>query len=344
MPASRKQSRVKKSVKKYSLLIDDNKKLQYFKSRLPHRVSSITVRNADVKPGDCVIMDIVGDESGTSTSDDVCIAEVQEIRSTSRESTELFVLIRWFYTGPMLHLLPASKSLIKNLAGFNFAPRELILSDHAQVFSSAQLSKKVHIRNFNESSAEQPVINADEWWYRYFWATKQGEITMQNRIEAPNLACGLAKLCIKKHYAPHAEYQHYCARDSCRTWYHRECLIRAGLELDPEPGEDRLKLVLQGTPGFEWVGVDEEDSKFFEHIKICLQFIQGIVWCAQHSVLRGREYGVVGTYHQIKRARMLLYEARKDDLWPSEDEIKEFVRWAVPTEPIYQCKKCKLAI
>lgn len=71
MPVSRKQPRAKRSIS-YALLTDDTKKLQYFKSHLPHRVPSITgeltrfasdrllkvvrsvrpVRDSDVKPGE----------------------------------------------------------------------------------------------------------------------------------------------------------------------------------------------------------------------------------------------------------------------------------------------------
>lgn len=154
----------------------------------------------------------------------------------------------------------------------------------------------------------------------------------------------MTEACVKKHYRPHLEYQHYCPRDSCRIWYHLECLVKSGVKIKTESADERLQLMLRGIPGFEWIGVEDDDSKFFERIKICFSFIQGIVACAQSSVVRGKEHGVVGTYQIVKRARMLLYEAHKDDLWPSEDEIKEFVSWSLPTGPIYLCKKCNLAI
>jgi hypothetical protein len=81
-----------------------------------------------------------------------------------------------------------------------------VLSDHTQVFTSSQLSKKVNVRSFHESSAEQPVINPDEWWCRcvltiytqymiltrvnrYFWVTKQAQITTQRRFEVSRLYC-----------------------------------------------------------------------------------------------------------------------------------------------------------
>ncbi|KDN50620.1 hypothetical protein RSAG8_01118, partial [Rhizoctonia solani AG-8 WAC10335] len=129
MPASRKKSRTPRSIN-YGLLTDDTKKLQYFKSHLPTRVNAIKVRDKDVKPGDSVIMDITGDDSGTSTSDDVCIAEVLEIRSSEYGRSEQFVLIRWYYSGSMLQNLQHPTKAIKNFSSFRFAPRELVSSDH----------------------------------------------------------------------------------------------------------------------------------------------------------------------------------------------------------------------
>ncbi|CAE7195371.1 unnamed protein product [Rhizoctonia solani] len=98
MPASRKKPRALKNIN-YGLLTDEAKKLQYFKSHLPTRLNAIKVGGRDVKPGDPVIMDIAYDDSRTSTSDDVCIAEILEIRSPEYDRNEQFVLIRWYYSG-----------------------------------------------------------------------------------------------------------------------------------------------------------------------------------------------------------------------------------------------------
>lgn len=92
------------------------------------------------------------------------------------------------------------------------------------------------------------------------------------------------------------------------------------------------------------LGEDGADTKFFERVKISEQFIGGIVACAQHSVMRGKKYGVVGNFNAVKRARELLIEARQQDLWPSDAEIKEFAKWERPEEIHYKCKDCGGAI
>ncbi|KAH7341901.1 hypothetical protein B0J17DRAFT_648512 [Rhizoctonia solani] len=341
MPASRKKARTPRGIS-YGLLTDETKKLQYFKSHLPTRVSAIRVRGRDVKSGDQVIIDIAGDDSGTSTSDDVCIAEVVEIRSPDHDKHEHFILIRWYYSGSMLQNLQDPGKAIKNYSNFRFPPRELVSSDHMQVFPSSQLMKKISVRTFHETSAEQSTIGPDEWWCRYFWSTKQSCLLLCNKSRSPIIACGMGDRCIKGHYfAPHLEYQRFCTRGSCQIWYHVECLQSAKLLVKLKIGltDLRLRLMLYGTPGFEWINDAYGDMRFFEDIKSCLSYIHGIVDCAQHAVVRGREHGVVGNFLQIKRARTLLIEAHQNG-WPSDEEITEFVSWKPRVDALYRCINC----
>ncbi|CAE6456509.1 unnamed protein product [Rhizoctonia solani] len=326
MPASRKKTRAPRGIN-YGLLTDETKKLQYFKSHLPTRVGAIRVRGRDVKSGDQVIMDIAGDDSGTSTSDDVCIAEVVEIRSPDHDKHE--------------NLQDPGKA-IKNFSNFKFSPRELVSSDHMQVFPAGQLMKKISVRTFHETSAEQSTIGPDEWWCRYFWSTKQSYLLLCNKSRSPMTACGMGDRCIKGHYfAPHLEYQRFCSRGSCQIWYHIECLQSAKLLVKFKLGlpDLRLRLMLHGTLGFEWIDDPYGDMKFFEDIKSCLSYIHGIVDCAQYAVVRGREYGIVGNFLQIKRARTLLVEAHQNG-WPSDEEIAEFASWKPPAHALYRCINC----
>ncbi|KAF8666595.1 hypothetical protein RHS04_09508 [Rhizoctonia solani] len=333
MPASRKKPRAAKGVN-FGLLTDDTKKLQYFKSHLPTRVGAITVKNKSIKPGDQVIMDIVGDDSGTSTSDDVCIAEVLDIRSPDCNRTE--------ERRKVLQNLQDPAKAIKNFSTFKFAPRELVSSDHMQVFSSSQLIQKISVRTFHETNAEQPTISSNDWWCRYFWSIKQRCLLSYNKAVSPLSTCGMGSRCIKDHYfAPHLEYQRFCTRGLCQIWYHVECLQsgKQQVKLKPGPVDQRLRLMLHGTPGFEWMEDPNGDIKFFEDIKSCISYIHTIVDCAQYAVVRGREYGVVGNIFKIKRARTLLFEAHQGG-WPSDAEIAEFVSWKPPVDTLYRCVNC----
>ncbi|KAJ1307399.1 hypothetical protein OPQ81_001504 [Rhizoctonia solani] len=288
MPASRKKPRAPKSIN-YGLLTDESKKLQYFKSHLPIRVNVIRVRGRDVKSGDQVIMDIADDDSGTSTPDDVCIAEVLEIRSPERDKSEQFVLVRWYYSGSMLQNLQDPAKAIKNFSKFRFSPRELVLSDHMQVFPSSQLMKKMSVRTFHETNVEQPTIGPDEWWCRYFWTIKQCCLLSCNKSNPAITGCGMGNGCIKNYYfAPHLEFQRCCTRGSCQTWYHIECLQNAKRLVKLKTGhtDERLRLMLHGTPGFEWIDDPDGDMKFFEDVKLCLSHIHGIVDCAQDARAR----------------------------------------------------------
>ncbi|CAE6517390.1 unnamed protein product [Rhizoctonia solani] len=337
MPASRKKPRALKNIN-YGLLTDEAKKLQYFKSHLPTRLNAIKVGGRDVKPGDPVIMDIAYDDSRTSTSDDVCIAEILEIRSPEYDRNEQFVLIRWYYSGSMLRKLQNPAKAIKNL----FAPRELVLSDHMQVFPSTQLVKKTPVRAFHETNPEQPTIGFEDWWCRYFWSTKQGCLLPCNKSNPLITTCGMGAQCIKGYYfAPHLEHQRCCTRGSCQIWYHIECLQSAKqlVKLEAGVADQRLRFMLHGTPGFEWIDDPNGDIKFFEEIKSCLGFIHRIVDCAQCAVVRGREHGVVGNFFKIKRARTLLVEAHQGG-WPSDAEIDEFASWKPPTDALYRCVNC----
>ncbi|CAE6435094.1 unnamed protein product [Rhizoctonia solani] len=346
MPASRKKPRGPKTIN-YGLLTDDTKKLQYFKSLLPTRVNAITLKGKIVKPGDPVIMDIASDDSGTSTSNDVCIAEVVEVRSPPYNRNEHFVLVRWFYSGSMLQNLRAPTKAIKNFPSFEFAPRELVSSDHMQVFPLEQLVRKISVRSFHETNAEQPKIEPEEWWYRYFWSTKQGYLLSCNKSNPPITACGMGDRCIKEHYfAPHSECQRCCTRLSCQIWYHVECLQKAKRMVKLKAGlvDQRLRLMLHGTPGFEWIDDPNGDIKFFKDVESCLSYIHRIVACAQHVVARGKEHGVVGNFLKIKRARALLVEAYQGE-WPSDEEIAEFKSWK-PTgdDTLYRCINCEKVI
>ncbi|KAG9096032.1 hypothetical protein FS749_009240, partial [Ceratobasidium sp. UAMH 11750] len=158
----------------------------------------------------------------------------------------------------------------------------------------------------------------------------------------PQPQCAMMTACVKKGYTPHSGLQHYCPRNSCRRWYHHACLSGHEFQPNPEDTNNRLILMLRGTPGFEWIEITEDgpDTKFFEHLKLCLDFIKGIVACAQTGVMRGKGYGVVGNFNAIKRARELLVEARVSDLWPSDAEIKEFAKWKFPEGPLYRCEGC----
>ncbi|KDN50621.1 hypothetical protein RSAG8_01119, partial [Rhizoctonia solani AG-8 WAC10335] len=164
--------------------------------------------------------------------------------------------------------------------------------------------------------------------------------------QPPITACGMGDRCIKDHYfAPHLEYQRCCTRGSCQIWYHVECLQSAKRLIKLKAGlvDQRLRLMLHGTPGFEWIDDPNGDIKFFEEIKLCLSYIHGIVDCAQCVVVRGREHGVVGNFFKIKRARTLLVEAYQVG-WPSDEEIEEFVSWKPPTDVLYRCINCDGAI
>ncbi|KAG8772434.1 hypothetical protein FRC12_003077 [Ceratobasidium sp. 428] len=100
--------------------------------------------------------------------------------------------------------------------------------------------------------------------------------------------------------------------------------------------------MLRGTPGFECFKTAEEgpDAKFLVQLDACMDVLPGIIACAQHGIVRGKSYGIVGNFNSVKRARDLLIEARVSDLWPSDDEIKEFVKWKLPEGQMYQCKGC----
>ncbi|QRV89639.1 BAH domain protein [Ceratobasidium sp. AG-Ba] len=323
MPPSRKKTKYSKS---YATLIDNDKKLSYFRSRLKTVVKSASVNGKEIRSGQCVVIDIIEDDSGSSTTDDVCIAQVQELRTDDSKDTEVYVLVRWFYT--VLQRLSKSSPCVENLSNRSFSPRELILSDHEQVFSLSQLLDKVTVRIFSENVPDQPAISATEWWYRCFWPTKQKTLLTAGHTKVFDARWG--ELATKK------VTRHIRTSSTFVPVTH----AAAGPPASP------LVRILHGTPGFEMLDLGEDgvDTKFFERVKISEQFIGGIVACAQHSVMRGKKYGVVGNFNAVKRARELLIEARQQDLWPSDAEIKEFAKWERPEEIHYKCKDCGGAI
>ncbi|CAE6406307.1 unnamed protein product [Rhizoctonia solani] len=52
--------------------------------------------------------------------------------------------------------------------------------------------------------------------------------------------------------------------------------------------------------------------------------IEKVLWCARSPIVRGKEYGVVGTGDLVAKARAILRETAESECWPTEERVAPF--------------------
>ncbi|KAJ1307995.1 hypothetical protein OPQ81_002068 [Rhizoctonia solani] len=73
--------------------------------------------------------------------------------------------------------------------------------------------------------------------------------------------------------------------------------------------------------------------------------IEKIIWCARSPIVRGREYGVVGTGELVSKARSILKYTAESTNWPVDpDVLALFASCEMPALPIMTCPTCFGAI
>ncbi|KAG8688668.1 hypothetical protein FRC11_004988 [Ceratobasidium sp. 423] len=72
--------------------------------------------------------------------------------------------------------------------------------------------------------------------------------------------------------------------------------------------------------------------------------IEKILWCARSPIVRGKEYGIVGTGDLVTKARNILKYTAESSNWPSPDMLAPFASCELPVLPIMTCPNCHGAI
>jgi hypothetical protein len=73
--------------------------------------------------------------------------------------------------------------------------------------------------------------------------------------------------------------------------------------------------------------------------------IQKLIWCASTPIVRGKEYGVVGSGFLVIKARKLLEDLMTQDLWPDEDDLAPFKNCRQPIwANAFTCNRCRAAV
>ncbi|QRV75454.1 BAH domain protein [Ceratobasidium sp. AG-Ba] len=299
--------------------------------------SELRLPNGDVVvKGDCVEIKQGYDHSNTSYDGERWFAEVAEIKGES----------------------------------YNVGHKELMLSDHKQVFAPENIIRKVNVRFFDELERKQPQIGDYEYWYRFNLRIGKGpmdtRVAQGKKRHLPPARCAI-ETCELGRYKPDEHIQILCPREGCEFWYHEQCLAARGFIVSSEKEiRNRLRNILHGTPEFmfvkdgcrehipeEWYatfnsGILEErggDEPFFPEYE--QGSVSNILWCAQRSIRRGGMNGIVGNEAVVTKARSLVREIIdywSSNLWPSEEDTALFEEFHEPKDPTYYCVRCNSII
>ncbi|QRV90149.1 BAH domain protein [Ceratobasidium sp. AG-Ba] len=390
--------------------LDFEKKIQVFGIYGVERNELRLLNGDVVVKGDCVEIKQGYDHSNTSYDGERWFAEVVEIKGESYDAgyAEMYVLCNWFYSEASRFLfsfivadsissLPSQTlrcaeseffrdrgESVRHLPSFGptltpkticstrcpFSHKELMLSDHKQVFAPENIIRKASIRFFDELDRKQPHIGDHEYWYRFNLRIGKGpmdtRVAQGKKRHLPPARCAI-ETCELGRYKPDEHIQILCPREGCEFWYHEQCLSARGFIVSSEKEiRNRLRNILHGTPEFvfmkdgcrenipeEWYatfnsGILEErggdEPLFPEYEK---GSISNILWCAQRSIRRGGMNGIVGNEAVVTKARTLVREIIdywSSNLWPSEEDTALFEEFQEPKDPTYYCVRCSSII
>ncbi|KAJ7047800.1 hypothetical protein C8F04DRAFT_1060151 [Mycena alexandri] len=145
----------------------------------------------------------------------------------NREKSEYWIKIRWFYS-------PTEVSW--RIPGFQAAhcsKYERIYSDHSELVSPLTFNELVSVQKFHEDDPDQPHIDCDQFYTRYFLKTssKQAEISNYVLQTSTDLGLSVGCICGKPYDVNNPELfhvMHMCPRPRCRRFHHSCCLLEHG--------------------------------------------------------------------------------------------------------------------
>ncbi|KAJ7727965.1 hypothetical protein B0H16DRAFT_1589953 [Mycena metata] len=225
--------------------------------------------------------------------------------------SEYWIKIRWFYS-------PTEVSWrIPGLQAAHCSKYERIYSDHSELVSALTFNELLSVQKFHEDDPDQPRIDCDQFYTRYFLKTssKQAEISSYILKTSMDLGHSVGCICGKPYDVNSTELfhiMHLCPRPRCRRFYHSCCLLEHGywtrmthplLRLSNSPDTDEIPMFASNS------------SKYTARLPADLLLL------AAQPMVRGAaldSLGLAGNCHDVTYARRVVYAAMQGTKVPDK--------------------------
>ncbi|KAJ7241992.1 hypothetical protein C8J57DRAFT_1368029 [Mycena rebaudengoi] len=172
------------------------------------------------------------------------VCEILEIRAKS--GTDVWAKVRWYYSARDVAAMVADFD--PSLCGAT----ERISSDHIDYISSSTFDGVATVKEYDEVALDQVHINSDEFYCRYHLDTSTK--TVEPTPGADTCVCS-------QPYNPADtspdHLMHFCARSSCRKYFHTDCLGTSLFDSPADNDQPELRLLLSHPDTDEKIVCDD---------------------------------------------------------------------------------------
>ncbi|KAG6380125.1 hypothetical protein JVT61DRAFT_8212 [Boletus reticuloceps] len=281
-------------------------------------------------------------ESGDAIKDNHWIGKIREIRGNGPDN--VWVRVQWYWSPE--EVAKVIKSFNPDVCG----KYERLFSNNFDIISVSCFVDHVEVKQFEETSVYQDVIEDEEWYSRYHFLYDGRRISPK----VTHVACPICKVP----YTPGMEkVLHFCPRPGCCKFYHQQCLVKHGyLEktreyrlLETWPDIDRTASVRDlADLGSYHPRKRQRKNISSSKESACdplADFPVQLVAVAEQQIVRGTQGGgVVGNITSVVAARQLIYRAlAKGDAIPVDWETRINISTASSdsdTLPNCKCPSC----
>ncbi|KAF9011965.1 hypothetical protein BDQ17DRAFT_1345199 [Cyathus striatus] len=278
---------------------------------------------------------------------DYWIGRIRDVRAVMHEdgTNDVWTKIQWYYTPR--DVATVVKSFNPSACGTN----ELIFSDHYDIVSHDAFNEVIRMSRFDEKKLEQEYIGPEQLFCRY---------TCEVSLRVVRPKPGLDSCICSQPYSTSDSNSivHICPRPSCRRSFHETCLLNAKVNrkkqyvdndkssrdlrvLAASPDEDDLDLerLVSEQPkkkrrrssrgAAASLNEDKNNGDVERDLPAALAKIPDLLLkIAQHPIIRGGSFGVVGNIAPVVRARRMVYTAlSQNGMIPEGWEEAVLGRW-----------------
>ncbi|KAF8842784.1 hypothetical protein BDN67DRAFT_1067392 [Paxillus ammoniavirescens] len=288
------------------------------------------------------------DPSEEMPPEDYWIARIREIRATDNSSDpenqapQVWVRVQWYWSPQEV------AQVVKSFKPEYCGKYEKIFSDNYDIVSSQCFSARVQMKRYGEREFEQPFIEDDDWFCRYYFEYNSKRIIPKQA--SITCVCGVP-------YIPGVdEILHFCPRPGCRSAHHQICLLERGLVEDssvercrrlvetwPDAGStDTVESLAQvdAPPRKRRKGMVASPVVF--HDDPLEDFPRELIAIAEQEIVRGTKAGgIVGNVAAVTAARNAIYKVLSGDgTIPNDCQIDIDLPFPIATLQGFLCPSC----
>jgi len=146
---------------------------------------------------------------------DAWVGKIVDIRGNSPRNT--WAIVQWYFSGNDIAEHEPVEGCRAAVDTSYYGKFERSLSQDRQVISALSINGKATVVDFDETSSTQEPIAAECFYTRRLYNSLFGSVMP---VAEKSITC----ICRRPYNPDESDPMHFCPRDGCKKWYHRNCL------------------------------------------------------------------------------------------------------------------------